>query len=97
MSALMHHPSTATGISVYHVGGTEEVTMAELAEKLFRTAGWRPHRVDRQPAPAGSVSRRKPDIAKIRDQIGWAPRVSLDQGLAPTFAWYALHAEQQDG
>jgi nucleoside-diphosphate-sugar epimerase len=96
IASLVNHTVPGTGASVYNVGGTEEVTMAELAEKVFRTAGWQPRSIEQRSAPTGSVSRRKPDITKIRNAIGWTPRVSLDEGLRSTFAWYALQADLPD-
>lgn len=96
IASLVNHTIPGTGTRVYNVGGTEEVTMAELAERLFRTAGWRPRVIEQRAAPPGSVSRRKPDIAKIRRDVGWAPQVSLEDGLRPTFAWYAVQTDLQD-
>ncbi len=28
------------------------------------------------------------DITKISDELGYAPRIGLEQGLAATIAWY---------
>ena len=33
--------------------------------------------------------RRRPDIARARALLGWAPAVSVDDGLAATCAWFA--------
>jgi dTDP-glucose 4,6-dehydratase len=32
------------------------------------------------------------DASLLRRELGWAPRVSLEQGLAETIAWYRDHA-----
>ena len=37
---------------------------------------------------------RQPDISKAKAELGWAPAVSLEDGLAPTIAYFAaLHAK----
>jgi CDP-glucose 4,6-dehydratase len=38
--------------------------------------------------PHGEIDRQYLDSAAIRDELGWAPRLALDEGLARTFAWY---------
>lgn len=75
-------------IETVHIGSEDEIKMRELAERLFAVAGWTPTAIDSRPAPEGSVHRRLADISKIRMLVGWEPRVSLDEGLRRTFAWY---------
>jgi UDP-glucuronate decarboxylase len=38
--------------------------------------------------PAGEPRRRAPDLAKIRQKLGYVPRVGLKEGLSRTMAWY---------
>jgi dTDP-glucose 4,6-dehydratase len=33
--------------------------------------------------------RRRPDVRRARDQLGWVPQVSLDQGLRRTIEWFS--------
>lgn len=83
--------STATDkqpIETVHIGDTEEITMKELAEKMFDIAGWRPKEFDVQPSLAGSVRRRLADITKIQKLVGWQPETVLKEGLKKTFEWY---------
>ena len=41
------------------------------------------------PAPrAGEISRQWVDSTKLRTMSGWAPRVSLEEGLRRTIDWY---------
>jgi len=82
--------SERTDGETYHIGRpyTDEVTMKELAEKLCAIAGWNPHSFDIQLAPEGSVKRRAADISKIKNHVGWEPKVSFDEGLRMTYEWY---------
>ncbi|PIR92515.1 epimerase [Candidatus Falkowbacteria bacterium CG10_big_fil_rev_8_21_14_0_10_44_15] len=75
-------------IETVHIGATDEITMRELAEKMFAVTGWRPRQLDAQPSPAGSVKRRLADIAKIKKLVDWEPETSLAYGLKKTFEWY---------
>ena len=43
--------------------------------------------------PSGEINRQYLDATKIREQIGWQPRVELRDGLARTIEWYASHPE----
>lgn len=73
--------------SVYHLGNpAEEHTIASLAMRIAT-------RMDRQieivpgKLPQGSPPRRLPSISKLR-KLGFAPTISLDDGLAATIPWY---------
>ena len=69
---------------VYNVGGTGEVTIKELADKVVKLTGstseitYTPYS---QAYPAGfeDIQRRVPDISKIKAAIGWSPMRELDQ------------------
>ena len=43
--------------------------------------------------PSGEIDRQYLDSAKIRERIGWTPRVDLREGLSRTLEWYAAHPE----
>ncbi len=75
---------------IYHIGTQEEVTVRELATQVLALFGRKPlfKNLPRQP---GSVLRRCPDITKLR-QIGFAPKISLAQGLPSAFEWYVNNA-----
>jgi nucleoside-diphosphate-sugar epimerase len=78
-------------LGVYHVGTSEEVTIAELAQRIAAQAGREIELVAGKLRPGGTL-RRCPDISKLR-RIGYKPRVPLEQGLKPTLDWYWRNAE----
>ena len=39
----------------------------------------------------GEIDRQFLDSTAIREELGWAPRVGLEEGLARTYEWYARH------
>jgi len=80
----------------YNIGNpTPEISMVELAEKVKLITGNTVidhHIVDYPDTyPADEPSRRCPDITKAMQQLGYAPTVSLDQGLDRFFKWAERH------
>jgi nucleoside-diphosphate-sugar epimerase len=73
-------------LGIYHIGSTEEITVAELASQVAGHAG-REIALIAKPAPEGGTQRRCPDIRKLA-ALGYTPKVSLMQGLPPTLDWY---------
>jgi UDP-glucose 4-epimerase len=68
----------------------EEVSIIDLASRLFDLSGFRP-RLENLPAPEGSIHRRCPDITKARDLVGFYPQTNLEAGLRKTYDWYLEH------
>jgi nucleoside-diphosphate-sugar epimerase len=40
------------------------------------------------PLPADDPKQRKPDITRARTQLGWEPKVKLEDGLKETIAYF---------
>jgi len=68
-----------------NLGNPEEVTIRRLAEMIRRAAGTGSE-LRHRPADEDDPMRRRPDIARARTLLGWAPRVDLATGLARTVA-----------
>jgi UDP-glucose 4-epimerase/UDP-glucuronate decarboxylase len=78
----------ATWDQIVNVGNDQEETAIEdLVGLVLRAAAFRP-RVERLPAPPGSVARRCPDLGRLRALTGFAPKVALETGVRETFVWY---------
>ncbi|CAO4177301.1 NAD-dependent epimerase/dehydratase family protein [Methylorubrum populi] len=73
-------------MNVYHIGSMEEVAIRDLAQVTAEALGTRVSLVA-GPAAAGATPRRCPDIGKMQG-IGYAPGVSLREGIERTVAWY---------
>jgi CDP-glucose 4,6-dehydratase len=43
--------------------------------------------------PSGEIDRQYLDSTRIREAIGWQPKVDLREGLERTLEWYASHSE----
>jgi UDP-glucuronate decarboxylase len=70
-----------------NLGNPAEFTIAELAEKVLKLTGSK-SKVVHKPLPEDDPVRRQPDISLANDKLGWKPRVSLDEGLPRTIAYF---------
>jgi dTDP-glucose 4,6-dehydratase len=71
-----------------NLGNPVELTVRETAELVLELIGSR-SQIQLCPLPQDDVSRRRPDISLARAQLGWNPRVPLQEGLARTIEWHA--------
>ena len=83
--ALMATPSDFPG--PINLGNPNECRIGELAEKIVALTGSRSEIVYK-PLPADDPLQRRPDISLARQQLGWAPLVDFDEGLARTIAHF---------
>ncbi|WP_093575842.1 dTDP-glucose 4,6-dehydratase [Amycolatopsis rubida] len=74
---------------VYNIGGGTELTNRELTGRLLAAAGAGWEMVEPVADRKGHDRRYSVDIAKISGELGYAPRVSFEDGLAETVRWYA--------
>jgi UDP-glucose 4-epimerase len=70
----------------YNVGTGGGTTVAELHAACSRVAG-SDAEARHEAARLGDVRRSELDASLIGRELGWRPRVSLDEGLARTWAW----------
>jgi len=71
----------------FNIGSGVETSVLELAERIWLLCGRKePFKVNKLTSLKYDVQKRVPDISKIR-HLGWAPRVSLDEGLGLTVEW----------
>jgi dTDP-glucose 4,6-dehydratase len=73
---------------VYHIGGGTELTNKELTSRLLKACGASWDMVEYVTDRPGHDRRYSLAITKISEQLGYAPRVCFDEGLAETVAWY---------
>jgi len=76
------------------------MTITEFAEAVLAAAGpdCQSEAVYVQPKKertADDPQRRRPDITRAREILGWEPRVMLEDGLMETIAYFRSVAAQQ--
>jgi UDP-glucuronate decarboxylase len=82
---LMATPHEVTG--PINIGNPKEFSILELAERVIALTGSRSE-LKRLPLPSDDPRQRQPDIARARTELGWAPKVELDEGLAATIDYF---------
>jgi len=83
-ACLVMMESGATGL--YNVGSGSDVTIRELAEIVARAVEY-DGPVHWDTSKPDGTPRKLMDSSLIREK-GWAPRISLEQGIASTYEWY---------
>jgi UDP-glucose 4-epimerase len=77
----------------FNVGTGMETSVLRLASDLMGSAGVQVP-VQHAPARAGELARSALDIAKAGALLGWSPTVTLGEGLAATFRYFAAAHRQ---
>jgi nucleoside-diphosphate-sugar epimerase len=72
--------------AVYNIGGGSRVSMLAVIELIGRLTG-RPIRVQREDAQKGDMRDTFADTSRARNDLGFGPRFTLENGLALECAW----------
>ena len=71
-----------------NIGGSDETTVREIARRIVKlTSSASP--IDYIDRPVDDPERRRPDTTLVREMFGWEPRVSWEEGLERTIAFFA--------
>jgi dTDP-glucose 4,6-dehydratase len=70
-----------------NIGNPNEFTVCQLAEAVLRLTGSRSP-LEFRALPTDDPKVRQPDITVARRELGWEPRVQLDEGLRHTIAYF---------
>jgi dTDP-glucose 4,6-dehydratase len=76
---------------VYNVGSGNSMTNRELTEHVLRLCGADSSMIRYVADRKGHDLRYSLSDAKLRTELGYAPRIPFDEGLAGTVAWYRDH------
>ena len=78
-----------------NLGNPNEATIVQLAERSKALTGSASALV-REPLPQDDPTRRKPDISRAIEHLGWQPSVMLDDGLARTIEYFRTRLASSD-
>jgi nucleoside-diphosphate-sugar epimerase len=72
-----------------NIGSEEGIALADLINRLGRLIG-RPElvRLGARPTPAREPALLLPKVHRLRDEVRWRPRLTLNEGLNDTVAWW---------
>src|SRR3954454_19280619 len=80
--AAVDHPGPV------NIGSQDEMTMLELAERIRELASSRSP-IEFVDLPRDDPRVRRPDTTLAATVLGWAPQVSIEEGLKRTLEWFA--------
>ncbi|MDR4499340.1 MAG: SDR family oxidoreductase [Candidatus Scalindua sp.] len=90
---LMETPDDFVG--PVNTGNPGEFTIKELAEKVIKMTGSKSELIYK-PLPSDDPIQRQPNITLARENLGWEPKITLDEGLAKTISYFeSLVKEKQ--
>jgi dTDP-glucose 4,6-dehydratase len=70
-----------------NIGNPHEMTILQFAERILALTGSK-SKVVHNPLPVDDPKTRQPDITTARRELGWEPKIPLDEGLAKTLAYF---------
>jgi CDP-glucose 4,6-dehydratase len=78
----------------FNAGGERPYSVREIVDEIARLAGTGVEPEIRGAGnPEGEIDRQFVDATKIRERCGWAPSVSLAEGIGRTLEWYRARPE----
>jgi len=85
MVKLMNSRDDFTG--PVNVGNPGEFTMLELAEKVIEITNSK-SKLKFMPLPQDDPMQRQPDITLAKKELGWVPKIKLEDGLVKTIEYF---------
>lgn len=79
----------ATGFRIYNLGNSRPITLSQLVETLEKALG-KKARLRKLPMQPGDVPRTFADLSRSSRELGYAPKVPLEEGIRRTVAWMKL-------
>ena len=71
----------------YNTGNPSELTIKALAEKIIKLTGSKSD-IIYLPFPRDDPVQRKPDISSTIEDLGWKPKIELDEGLKKSIEYF---------
>lgn len=82
--ALLHSDLDADPVNI---GNPAELMIKELAETIIRLINSK-STIQFDKLPEDDPERRRPDISKAKEKLGWQPKINLEEGLLKTVEYF---------
>ena len=81
-----------------NIGNPDEYTIKQLAETIVKLVNNKYPNSKKvafstRPLPSDDPKRRKPDITRAKELLGWVPKVGLEEGLGETIDYWIKYLE----
>jgi GDP-L-fucose synthase len=87
--AVVHLMRVYEGDDLVNVGTGRDVSIRELADLIREVVGFQGEILFDPTKPDGTP-RKLLDVAKVTE-LGWRPRIALEEGLRKTYEWFVAH------
>ena len=77
-----------------NIGNPDEMSILEFAQRIVDLIGG-DSEIEFRELPVDDPKTRQPDIAKAQQELGWAPTISFEDGLARTVEFFRAPADSQ--
>ena len=78
----------------YNISASDEIDNVTIAKKILKLLDKSEDQLEFGEERPGEDTRYSLDSTKIRDELGWKPKISFDEGLENTVEWYMSHDEK---
>ena len=82
---LLKHVETKGSLTV-NIGSTEEITVGELAKRVIAMSK-KDIPLEFDPSKPSGALNRMPDLTRVKEALGWRPKIDFLTGLGETYAW----------
>jgi len=76
--------SSEKGEGIYNLGSGSEINMFDLAKKIFKLMNKKVELTSKDDNSDIEVPRSCADLTKIKKELGWKPKIDLDEGITRT-------------
>ena len=78
------------GYEIFNLGGHQNISIIDLIRLIEEVVG-KKATINELPAVTADMSASLADVTKAREQLGWEPKVSLEEGVRRAAQWYFDH------
>jgi UDP-glucuronate decarboxylase len=95
VEGLIHLMNCEDLVEPVNLGNPEEYTIIEVAQKILALTG-SPSPLAFHPLPPDDPGRRRPDISRARERLGWQPHVPLETALKETIPYFVRKLKEEN-
>ncbi len=77
-----------------NIGNPHEITILDFAEEIIKLTGTK-QKIVYKPLPQDDPLQRQPDITKAKEILNWEPRVSREEGMKNTYAYFKSLSKEE--
>lgn len=82
--------------SPINAGRDDRISIDQAANIIFDIVGWRPKKIIHDLSKPEGVTSRAADLTRVREILGWEPKVSYKEGFKRTIEWYFSNKKRQE-